>query len=256
MINYTTNEIAFKVQRALENKEPLSIIRYGDGEARTLNGFRNVEAVEMILKKLLGAVPSISEIKEIRNYLIESYTGANIIGVPAGKKLDKSDPFWHGSIKILFENVDSEVLVGKEYVNMDFCYDWLTNGFYDALLKSVNVINYVSCRDLDRALFLRYGFKNITSYKIAPEMKFEPLYKGNTHYPAQFHAVRRWMKAAPLEGNLFLYGAGVVGKIYGKWAADYGAVAIDIGSIFDAWAGRVTRGANRGPNSYDETYKL
>lgn len=256
MVNYTTEQIFDKIKESLEKKNPLSIIREGDGEARVLNGFKDVPALEFILKKLLGEVPSVHEIKEIRANLIEAYENASIIGIPVGKKLDKKDFFWHNSIKILFENADPQKLTLKEYVDMDFCYDFLLNGSYHKLFEGLETINYVSCRNLDEAFKRRYGIKNICSFHIAPERKFEPDYVGYKHYPVQFNEIRRWMRAAPLNGNLFIYGAGVAGKIYGQWAAEYGAVAVDIGSVFDAFAGRVTRGEKRGANSFDTTYKL
>lgn len=257
MINYSTDTIIALIQNRLRQGLSLSIVRLGDGEARTLNGFKDMPALEMILKKLLGEVPSIHEIKQIQQNLIEAYTDADIIGIPAGSKLDKKDPYWHNAFGILHDNVGPEVLIEKEFVNMDFCYDMLTSGAYDKILQGVDTLNYVSCRNLDEAFKKRFDIFRVNSIQIPPEMKFAHQYHGPKHFPDQFNQVRLWMKATPLKGNLFLYGAGVAGKVYGTWAAKkYGAVALDIGSVFDAWAGLITRGPGRGVNKIDSTYKL
>jgi len=42
-------------------------------------------------------------------------------------------------------------------------------------------------------------------------------------------------------GDLVLVGAGVLGKAYVAGAARRGAVAIDMGSVFDGWAGIISR---------------
>ena len=41
----------------------------------------------------------------------------------------------------------------------------------------------------------------------------------------------------PFPGALFLVGAGAFGKIYCHWIRDRGGIAVDIGSLFDSWAG-------------------
>lgn len=256
MISYDSNELLSLIQHHLHIGKPLSCIRLGDGEARTLNGFNDVPALEMILKKLLGEVPSIYEIKQIQQNLIEAYTHADIIGIPTGYKLNKADPYWSNAFGYLNDAVGQEVLTTKKLVNMDFCYDWLTSDNYIHLLADIDTLNYVSCRPLDEAFKRRYGIRVVNSMQIPPEMKFAHQYKGPKHFPDQFNQVRLWMKATPLKGNLFLYGAGVAGKVYGTWAANYGAIAVDIGSVFDSFAGLSTRGPNRGVNKTDLTFKL
>lgn len=53
-------------------------------------------------------------------------------------------------------------------------------------------------------------------------------------------------KLGDLRGWLCWSGAGFVGKPYPVWLADRGCVALDIGSVFDRFAGRITRGGTKG----------
>jgi hypothetical protein len=61
-----------------------------------------------------------------------------------------------------------------------------------------------------------------------------------SHYAARFPEVCELL-SRDLEGCLVLVGAGLFGKIYCQIARQNGAVAIDLGSLFDALSGLVTR---------------
>ena len=257
MIHFNSNRLFNKVEHHLATGKPLSICRIGDGEARTLWGFRDVEALEFIMKRLLGEVPSIYEIKQIQAQLVEAYATADYIGLHTSEShLINLDFHWNNCMPMLVEHLGAKIFQ-RELVDMNFCYEWLTNGYYDKLFKQIKVLTYVSCRDLDAAIRARYpNIVRLERFIIPPEMKFAKDYKGHKFYPGIFNRVRLWMKAAPLQGNLFLFGAGVAGKVFGAWAKEYGAISVDIGSVFDSWAGAKTRGEGRGAGITDETYKL
>lgn len=257
MINFTPEEMLPEVQRRLKEKIPSAIIRCGDGEAMTLNGFNDQAALSRILRKLLGKMPQVDEIEQIRQNLIYAYQHADIIGIPVNKRLDQPNSYWYKTLKILVEHAGPTVVTNTLLTSIDFHLIWQDKNYFETLLSGIDTLNYVSCRALDEAFQRRYpNIKRICSFQIAPEMSFTPGYVGDPHYPVQFDQVRRWMKAAPIEGNLCLVGAGVVGKIYNCWFKDYGGISIDIGSIFDAFDGRVTRGPDRGPDKFDDTFKL
>lgn len=256
MINFTSDEMFPEVQRRLKEKIPTAVIRMGDGEAMTLNGFNDQDALRRILRKLLGTLPSVEEIEQIQKNLIYAYQNADIIGIPVNKRLDQPDSYWYKALKILVEHAGPTVVTNTLLTSIDFHLIWQDRGYFEQLLTGIDTLNYVSCRPLDDAFKRRFGIKHVCSFQIAPEMSFTPEYSGDPHYPVQFDQVRRWMKAAPIDGNLCLVGAGVVGKIYNCWFKDYGGISLDVGSCFDAWAGRLTRGPGRGAGKFDDTFKL
>ena len=77
----STEELLSTLKKHLQNKQPLSLIRYGDGEAITLNGFKDVESYKMVLKRQLGSCPTIEEAEEIRENLIKAYKECDILGL-------------------------------------------------------------------------------------------------------------------------------------------------------------------------------
>lgn len=254
----STEELLSTLKSHLQNKQPLSIIRYGDGEAITLNGFKDTESYKMVLKRQLGFCPTIEEAEEIRENLIDAYEHCDILGLSLTDKAKGNEKdYWSRSREILQENVSKDILDKKDLVSIDCHSHFLDKGYYKDLMTNLKVVNYISCRNLDEEIKKAFNVKQVNSYIIAPEAKFTSGYNGTRHYPDQFVHIRKWMeRAVPCEGNLCLVGAGFIGKIYNNWFRDLGGVSMDIGSIFDSWAGKATRGQGRGLNAIDDTYKL
>ena len=254
-----TNEILQKLLYCLQNKKPISLVRYGDGEAIILNGYKDVESLKAVYKRQFGFTPNLDEIDSIRMNLISAYQNCDIIGSPLGKKVKDGDQsFWARSLEILKLEAGLDVLnTDKINVSIDIHSHFLDKDYYNTLMINTKTINYISCRDLDEQLKRRYPNRVINRFLISPEAKFSTNTTGQKHYPDQFLAIEKWMdRAINCEGALCLVGAGVVGKIYCNWFRDRGGVAMDVGSVMDSFAGYQTRGVNRGMNVEDLTYKL
>lgn len=237
-------------------REPVSIVRYGDGEAIVLNGFNDMDAIKMVMKRQFGRIPSIEDIEQIIDNLKTSYTGADIIGIPGLVRFRDKRNYWSRAFDILSNAISHDVLKSKQLTDIDFHSHMLDNRQFDPLLQDREVLCYVSCRNLDEAFRRRYNIRKVYSYIIAPEAKFTPGYRGKQHFPDQFKEIKKWMTKIPVQGNLCLVGAGFTGKIYNNWFRDLGGVAVDLGCVFDFWYGKVTRGEKRGAESYDNKYKL
>lgn len=243
----------------LRNKKPISLVRYGDGEAMILNGYKDVESIRAIYKRQFGFTPTLDQIDEIRLNLISAYKNCDIIGSPLGKKIkDGDDSYWARSIDILRIEAGIDLLTtDKTNVSIDIHSEFLDKNYYHLLMENTDTINYISCRDLDEPLKRRYPNRRINKFIIQSEMKFSDNKTGQKHYPDQFREIERWMdRGINSEGALCLVGAGFVGKIYCNWFRDRGGVAMDIGSIMDSWAGYETRGSNRGFNVLNDKHKL
>lgn len=254
-----SEEILQKLLICLQSKKPISLVRYGDGEAIILNGYKDVDSLRAVYKRQFGFTPNLDEIDSIRMNLINAYKNCDIIGSPLGKKVkDEDQSFWARSLDILRVEVGLDVLkTDKINVSIDIHSHFLDKGYYSTLMENTRTINYISCRDLDEPLKRRYPNRVINKFIISPEAKFSTNTTGQKHYPDQFLAIEKWMdRAINCEGALCLVGAGVVGKIYCNWFRDRGGVAMDIGSVMDSFAGFNTRGMNRGMNVIDLTHKL
>lgn len=244
------------ILNVLQTKRPVSIIRAGDGEGLVLRSNTDIatykDCVKRVMVRQMGYEPTMGEVEQIRQNLITAYKGADIVGLPAHKNLDKLNEDWRTVASVVKPHCKT-----NKFTSTDVCYDMLYNGMLDEWLKGKERIIYIGCRDLDEAFKARYGTKYVHSYIIAPEAKFTSTYtEGMKHYPEQFNQMEWWLNAAPCEGVPCLVGAGVIGKIYCNWMRDRGGIALDVGAVMDLWAGFSTRGPSRGLDVKDEKWKL
>jgi len=225
---------------AFLHDKPLSLIRCGDGEKIVLDGFDNYVNYNAILKRQLGFSPPIEDAERIRENLISAISGCDILGVPMHKNLDSMGPHWRNVESTIDKQISG---VTKWRCSLDIHYDLLQGDGFDRLLMR-KPIAYIGCRDLTAGFMRRFETQRVDRYEIAPEAKFTS-YEGDPHYPNQFNKVERWMDKINPQGRILLVGAGVIGKIYCNWWRDRGGKALDVGSVMDEWAGRVTRGPDR-----------
>ena len=252
-IQFSAEEMSILIKSHLEEKTPLSIIRYGDGEMMMLDD--NTENTHFILKKVLGYVPSDEEIAVMRANLITSYKECDFIGIPTERHLERADQ-WRHTLSVFNREIGEDVLNSKKITSIDLFYDLLGTGFFNGLFANQDRINYISCRNLDDVLRIKYNVKEVNSFIISPEPTYTSGYTGEKHFPEQFNKISEWIKNIDSEGALCLVGAGIPGKIYNNWFRDKGGVSLDIGSVFDCWAGKKTRGSGRGMDVEDLTHKL
>jgi len=229
-----------QVYNTIKEGEPLSLIRCGDGEKIVLEGFESYGNYNSVLKRQLGYSPSIEEAERIRENLIKAINGCDILGVPKHKNLDSMHKHWKEVETIIDKHCQAPSLRCSTNIH----YDLLENKDYESLLTS-KPISYIGCRDLVTGMSERFKTHKVDWYQIAPEAKYTSGWEGPKHYPDQFNKVEKWMDTVRAHGKILLVGAGFIGKIYCNWWRDRGGIALDIGSIMDEWAGRVTRGANR-----------
>ena len=252
-INLSTQDIYRIINNCLDDKVPLAIIRYDDGESMMFNGV--IEDTHFILKKVLGYIPSEGEIALMKENLIKAYKECDVIGIPTERHLAREDR-WKDSLAVFKNAVSENTLMNKFKTSVDIFYDLLKDNLYAPLFTGINTLNYISCRNLDDVFKEKFGIENVNSFIISPEPTYTSGWTGDKHFPEQFLQIEQWIKTVPCEGNLCLVGAGIPGKIYNNWFRDQGGVSLDLGSIFDAWAGAKTRGKGRGLDVYDNINKL
>jgi hypothetical protein len=113
----------------------------------------------------------------------------------------------------------------------------MADGGLDRLLDGVDEIGLVTSRpEIEQLVARRFGVA--TSAVVVPD-KFVDSLQAGEHVPRRYRTLRSEMRFAP--GTLVLVGAGIPGKVYCQWLKELGCIALDIGAVFDVWAGRATR---------------
>lgn len=189
---------------------------------------------------------------------MEAFKDSDVIGVSPycleNKEALPEHLYWKITLDILQQHISPN---STKLCHMNVHLRFLRDKYYDRLLRGQKKLYYVSCRNLDEPLKRVFGISEVHSFIVAPQMNNDPSYVGIRHFPEQFVQVKSWIENLDCTGSLCLVGAGYVGKIYNIWFKRRGGVALDVGSIFDQWAGRRTRGKNcNKAYCYDDTYKL
>lgn len=228
----------FRILRSsIDKNEPCSLIRIGDGESRVLQGNK-----EYVYKRQFGYVP---EENIIIPSLQEAYANADIVGVPTER---------HKSLSDYWAKAESFIKGNPLKCSIDIHLEFLKADLYSPLINESKVF-YISGRDLNGKIESYFNC-DVESFTVTPEILFEENKNQPRHYPEQFFEVMSWIHSINCTGKLCLVGAGILGKIYANEFKKCGGIVMDIGCVFDLWSGKVTRGKNKGVNSYDDKFKI
>jgi len=222
----------------LDFKIPMSLVRVGDGESRILQG--SGSDAQFVYKRQFGYMPA--SVALIKKEVAKAYDYADIIGFPDARHL-KRDKFWKSAKKMVLEKAPNAADAKK--CSIDVVYQWDDDKLFEQLLRDRKRIFYLSGRNLDDWFKKTYGIEEVVSFIITPEMLFEENKDQDRHYPEQFEKAKKWIFSQKCEGDLCLIGAGILGKVYTGWFKQAGGVAVDIGSMFDKWANKKTRGSEK-----------
>lgn len=240
------------VKRNLKYNLPFSLVRIGDGEGMMFDYEENWEGANFISKKHLGYTLSKDQFELIRKDLVKTYSETDMIGIPTGKHL-KINKGW----KRAYDIADILRNDNAETCSIDIHHQLLEDGFYDELLSEAKKLLIISGRDVIDKIQNKFpNIKESFQIQVTPEMKWEENKNQIKHFPNQYENVEDVLKRSDLSGYLCLVGAGTVGKVYNIWCKERGGVSIDIGSVFDVWVGKSTRGPERGDDSKLNKYKL
>jgi hypothetical protein len=255
----TTEGVYACIQTALAQGTPLSLVRWVDGESVIMDGDNNPELMRRHLYSHLGYVPAPNLIAVIRAGMAEAVQGCTILGCEMTKgqqtRSDRGEGYWGRTPAILDRYVPKRM--PRYTCSTDAHMHLLMHGYLDKLLTGRSSLYYISGRKLDQALVRQYGIPNIRAFHIHPQCKYEVVNIGVRHFPEQYMGMRAWIQSlGDLHGQLCLVGAGYVGKVYLEWFKQQGGVAVDLGSVFDLWCGKRTRGRGKGPRATIATYKL
>jgi hypothetical protein len=244
--NRGITELQSLILRAAENKKPLSVLRLSDGEyfaAKSIESHEPINDIPFI--KHLGFVPPEFHKKEISANILESAQKADLLCLPeypGGKWKTTRNYFLEKTGRIYFFPADIHI-------------PWLANDFFSVLFSKFDKVLLITGHNLANRLKKRYPHLEVVEQILIPR---QPRYfkEFKVHYPDEFKKTISAINAKNLNGYLCLTGAGFIGKPYVIKCAERGAVAVDIGSVFDRWAGYLTRGKGKGFETENLKYKL
>ncbi|MCC5954436.1 MAG: hypothetical protein JJU45_20305 [Acidimicrobiia bacterium] len=264
-------EVAAHIRHCLDNGQPASFLRVGDGEgdvlALGLGRFAHLTrfcAYARSLKHLGEGELLLEHRRTLLERVHEALANAEGIGIPERLSLMASFT-WAGvaasrrplrvrftpttdavsaahGIAAVFEyfgrHPQSLRLADTAAYSARFHENLL--GHYEGLVRGRHVVVVANQPALEHALVEHLGATGVT-YHHVPKQAFTSKSAGSTgHFPDRYGELLDTL-ASTRPGALHLVGAGLLGKIYCDAIREAGGIAVDIGSAVDVWMGRATR---------------
>ena len=255
MIISNVNIITNRIKKAVDNKEPLSMVRLGDGEFIVIKYPKY--SSDKLCRDRIGrwfdtSKLSTKQIRSIRNQIYRACLNADILGVPTKREQNKMSKWrW-------FQRQAREYkLINKKKLYYHFYKVQQIN--YKLILRDVKEISCITCRDIRDQIKDYFELDKVNMFLLPPETFLwnKRIIKHNKqivnriqHYPDMFETVSEYLQKNDQSGKVYLIGAGGLGKSYCNMIKQSGGVALDIGALFDGWTGLFTRPFLRKPERY------
>lgn len=246
--------ITNKIEKAVKDKTPLSMVRLGDGEFTIIRyplSAMEKECRARIHRWFDASQLSTKQIRVIRNQIHSACVDANILGVPSLRERIKMNK-WRG-----FEPICKNLGIltkGKVYYH----FYKVQAIDYQRILQHVDEVTCITCRNIPLQMQKHFNLQSVRMITIPPEtFLFNKKMKrhnknvtGKKHYPNMYTKIIKHLQSEDLTGRVFLIGAGGLGKSYCMHVKKAGGIALDIGALFDGWAGLYTRPFLKKPIRY------
>jgi len=251
MISLNFDQFYEAVKTAIDAREPFAHMRYGDGEGIVMGhtlGKVGEQRARQRWAKWLGKTNI--DMNHYGHCIAESVQYCDVVGVPC-KRHDKMGSDWRLAKKLVLELLQES----QRVCCMDGVLELQKRDLFKELFAGQQELYLITCRNVGAQVSAAFGIPKVESFFLPPQAR---PYMGDVcttepHWPGRYNKVRPWVDSKHPEGKVFLIGAGGLGKIYCAYIKQQGGIALDIGSIFDGWAGMGTRSHLRKEMS---TYKI
>jgi hypothetical protein len=243
------------LRQRVESRAPAAVVRVGEGELRVLatraDDAKSLAEAGKLIAQQSGRRFSPEEILALRTALERAHDGADVIGALGsgtalpGSWLAARRATWKSQLATLQAR---RVASGRPAAAL--ASDRLNHEILPELPKLLagRSVSVVSCRDVKPVLEDMWGVVDVAVYQVPSQGGMRHL---DGAYEAAMHDVPIWPEAhdrltAELSvresGEVFLIGAGLFGKDLCVRIRRLGGIALDMGSVLDHIAGKMTRG--------------
>ncbi len=248
-----------RVQAAIKARRAFSLVRFGDGEARFLaamDGTLNpaltqadrLAAGESIWGNWFGtrlATVAPAALDALHAATLGAMATASILGVPTSARLaiDRLHFGYLATLERQLACIPGRVR-DRRFTDAGIALHLHAGSpFYARLLRGLDSLGVISPHPgLAARLGRLHGVGATAEYVVPGETRLPPATRGApaAHFPDVYRAVMTGL-IVPRPGAVFLVAAGLLGKVYCARIKSLGGIAIDIGSVADAWMGFDTR---------------
>lgn len=231
---HTVKEILYEINKSIKHKEPFSLIRFGDGGLKFLHSvlINNQTRLLSIITKEGIPVDKIYSVF----YLWGKYVReANFIDTPA---IYFTKKFWRR-----FKRLDVIPII-KDWKNIYDCSEFDNNRYCNPEVNFLMILKGLNKKNLidtirGKKIYCITNYPKVKSVldKICNVKIIEVVGFHGNQYENNYKDVTKFIKKNANKCDLWFVGAGELGRIYSGLIKQYGGRALDMGSVFDFWAG-------------------
>lgn len=245
-MNFTDSQVVNSIVASLLSGVPFLLGRYGHCESRVL-GFddrHDRSEVDKSLSLQFGNCDLTNEdLLKIQVDLFNAVVHTDILGIPTNVKVKNDlDELW-AEIPSILERKGFDI-ENTIKCSPNFHIHALEGGLLPQIIKPAERIILITGRNIRDEFCSSFDKKFVDILLVPQEARTNHRSLSQVtgpHYPDSYYRIHDKLCSMDLSGALCLYGAGFLGKSYGAAAKRSGAVSVDIGSVFDAWAGVMGR---------------
>lgn len=243
-----------RLNLALIQRKPFSAVRLGDGEGRVLgypSFFSDLEVLSEVLyyhfgpesmNKLKDAKPDTwikTAMDELRGLLTKSLRQADMVGLPISEFFNEHERNPSTGL-VGYACALTYGLTFAQHLNDD---DIVGTNVFQVLAARGRVIKSAAVHAKATHVVGPWDITHELGEALGAEINWIKVpghytwrgEKGMGHYPELYRYVEtKLMTMGDLSGQLFLVGAGILGKYYCALIKERGGVALDVGSVLDS----------------------
>lgn len=232
----TIEKIIDDIEQVVVNKLPFSLIRFGDGGLKFIRAYFNKVPLDAIARK--EGIPLWFIDKLIKGWK-RAANEADYIDSPIvyleDKIFSKRSKVSAGTFALMGRWIEVYELIGfknKNFCNPEIGYMVFAENSVKNLLPILEESNICCITSYYEIEDILEGYAKSVTVKLIPE------HFGN-HYDVCFKAIMEEIREEANDYDLWLIGAGELGRLYSGKIKRCGGRALDIGKVFDVWATRV-----------------
>jgi len=248
------NIITSLLKHAIDNELPYSMVRLGDGEWVVIKypKFDSLQKCKDRINRWFDSdLLNNKQIISIRNQIHAACINADILGIPSQREMNIISK-WKRFIPI---GKALNILSKKQKL---FHFYTVQQIDYKKLLADVDEVYCITCRDIRDQLKKKFELKKVNMFLLPPEdfiwnptmRRHNKTINRTRHYPEMFEKIMQHIKSHNIKGKVFLIGAGGLGKSYCNHVKRNGGIGIDVGALFDGWAGFYSRPFLKNPERF------
>lgn len=243
--------------QSIEAATPWLLVRVGDGELSLID--HNNPRLLSFSRVHLGYVPTDQVLSQLRANLIQTVSCSDFVGVCT--QADAPGVLWPCAYDIMRRDIPSfaDKMSGKQLCDMNIHCNINGPRNIHLLAKCVcaaRKLVLITSRDVvdEVCTYFKLSRDMVEFLQIPGESKYEEIQSKSTLIWDVHSRITSCIHAEKRHGQLCLFGTGMAAKDLGMEFKNAGGVAFDLGSVFDAWYGKITRGKGKGKDAYSSKY--